>query len=46
MQPENRAGDQFRLLFVSSTECDAVSADIADCNTHVQDAAGAGHADG
>ena len=40
------AGDQFRLLFISSTERDATSADIADYNTHVQDAIGAGHADG
>ena len=40
------AGDQFRLLFSSSTERDATSADIADYNTHVQNDAGAGHADG
>lgn len=40
------ADDQFRLLFISSTERDATSADIADYNTHVQNAAGAGHADG
>ena len=40
------AADQFRLLFISSTERYATSADIADYNKHVQNAAGAGHADG
>ena len=39
------AGDQFRLLFLSSTKRDAVSTDIADYNTFVQDRAAAGHAD-
>ena len=39
------AGDQFRLLFLSSTKRDAVSTDIADYNTFVQDRTAAGHAD-
>ena len=39
------AGDQFRLLFLSSTKRDALSSDIADYNTFVQDRAAAGHAD-
>ncbi len=38
-------GDQFRLLFVSTTTRDGSSTDIADYNTHVQTAAAAGHAD-
>ena len=38
-------GDRFRLLFVSSTTRDGSSDDIADYNTHVRDAAAAGHAD-
>ena len=38
-------GDQFRLLFVSTTKRDGSSADIADYNTHVQTAAAAGLAD-
>ena len=38
-------GDQFRLLFVSSTTRDGSSTDIADYNTHVQNAAAAGLAD-
>ena len=38
-------GDQFRLLFLSSTKRDALSSDIADYNTFVQDRAAAGHAD-
>ena len=38
-------GDRFRLLFASSTGRDASSDDIADYNTHVRDAAAAGHAD-
>ena len=37
-------GDQFRLLFVTSTTRDASSTDIADYNDFVQDAAAAGHA--
>ena len=40
------AADQFRLLFISSTARDATSADSADYNKHVQNAAEAGHADG
>ena len=36
-------GDQFRLLFVSSTTRDATSSDIADYDAHVQSAAAAGH---
>ncbi len=39
------AGTKFRLLFLSSTKRDAVSSDIADYNTFVQDRAAAGHAD-
>ena len=38
-------GDSFRLLFVSSNTRNASSSDISDYNTHVQDAAAAGHAD-
>ena len=38
-------GDQFRLLFLSSTTRDASSSDIADYNTFIQDLAAAGHAD-
>ena len=38
-------GDQFRLIFLSSTKRDALSTDIADYNTFVQDRAAAGHAD-
>ena len=38
-------GDQFRLLFLSSTKRDALSSDIADYNTFVQGRAAAGHAD-
>ena len=38
-------GDQFRLLFVSTTTRDGSSADIADYNTHMQTAAAAGLAD-
>ena len=37
-------GTSFRLLFLTSTTRDATSSDIADYNTHVQDAAAAGHA--
>ena len=37
-------GDSFRLLFATSTTRDASSTDIADYNTHVQNAAAAGHA--
>ena len=44
--PPLEAADQFRLLFISSTERDATSADSADYNKHVQNADGAGHADG
>ena len=38
-------GDQFRLLFLSSTDTDATSADIADYNTFIQNLAATGHAD-
>ena len=37
------AGDKFRLLFVTSGERNATSADIADYNRFVQNAAAAGH---
>ena len=36
-------GDQFRLLFISSTKRDATSSEIADYNQFVQDRAAAGH---
>ena len=36
-------GDQFRLLFVSSTTRDATSSDIADYDAHLQSAAAACH---
>ena len=36
-------GDQFRLIFLSSTKRKATSLDIADYNTFVQDLAAAGH---
>ena len=39
------AGDQFRLIFISSTRRDAVPNDIADYNTFVQGLAAAGHTD-
>ena len=39
------AGDRFRLLFLSSTQRNASSTDIADYNGFVQGLAGAGHAD-
>ena len=39
------AGDQFRLLFVTSTIRDPTSSAIGDYDTHVQNAAAAGHAD-
>ena len=38
-------GERFRLLTVTSTSRDATSAAIADYNTHVKNAAAAGHAD-
>ena len=38
-------GDQFRLIFLSSTKRNALSTDIEDYNTFVQDLAAAGHAD-
>ena len=38
-------GDQFRLIFLSSTTRNASSSDIADYNTFVQDRAAAGHSD-
>ena len=39
------SGDQFRLLFLSSTTRTATATDIADYNTFVQTLAAAGHAD-
>ena len=39
------AGDQFRLLFVSSTSRNGSSSDISDYDSHVQAAAAGGHAD-
>ena len=39
------AGDEFRLIFFSSTKRDASSTEIADYNTFVQGLAAAGHAD-
>ena len=36
-------GDRFRLMFISSTQRDATSANIADYNTNVQTAAKNGH---
>ena len=39
------AGNQFRLLFRSSTTRDATSTSIGDYNSHVQSAAAAGHTD-
>ena len=39
------AGDKFRLLFATSTTRDGSSSAIADYNTHVQNAAAAGHDD-
>ena len=38
-------GDQFRLLFLSSTKRDGSSANIADYNTFIRERAAAGHAD-
>ena len=38
-------GDPFRLLFLSSTDRDGSSSDIADYNTFIQDRAANGHAD-
>ena len=38
------AGDEFRLIFLSSTKRDASSTDIADYNTFLQNLAAAGHA--
>ncbi len=38
------AGDQFRLLIVTTTKRSATSADIGDYDTHVQSAVAAGHA--
>ena len=43
--PGLAVGDQFRLLFLSSTKTDATSTDIADYNTFIKDLAAAGHAD-
>ena len=38
-------GDQFRLMFLSSTKRDGSSSDIADYNTFIQDRAAIGHLD-
>ena len=38
-------GDQFRLIFLSSTKRDGASPDIADYNTFIQNLAGGGHGD-
>ena len=38
-------GDQFRLLFLSSTKRDATATDIATYNTFIQNRAAAGHTD-
>ena len=38
-------GNQFRLIFLSSTKRDAISSDIGDYNTFVQDLAETGHTD-
>ena len=38
-------GDQFRLLFLSSTKRDGASSDIATYNTFIQNRAATGHAD-
>ena len=40
-----RSRDRFRLIFLSSTQRNAESTDIADYNKFVQDRAAAGHAD-
>ena len=40
-----RSRDRFRLIFLSSTQSNAESTDIADYNKFVQDLAAAGHAD-
>ena len=45
LRPDDLAGDQFRLLFLSSTKRDGSSTAIADYNTFVQERAAAGHAD-
>ena len=46
LKPTGRAaGDQFRLLFLSSTKRNGSSTDIATYNTFVQERAAAGHAD-
>ena len=37
------AGDQFRLLIITSTKRDGTSTDIADYDTHVQTAVASGH---
>ena len=39
------AGDEFRLLFLSSTKRSSTSTNIADYNTFIQNLAAAGHAD-
>ena len=42
---ELTAGDEFRLIFISSTKRNAVPIDIADYNTFIQGRAAAGHTD-
>ena len=44
LPPGLDAGDKFRLLFITSGSRNATSADIADYNSFVQNAAAAGHA--
>ena len=41
--PSGLAGREFRLIFITSTQRNAVSTDIADYNTFVQSRAAAGH---
>ena len=43
--PSGLAGNEFRLLFVTSTSTQSISSNIADYNTFVQAAAAAGHTD-
>ena len=43
--PSGLAGNEFRLLFVTSTSTQSISSNIADYNTFVQAAAATGHTD-
>ena len=45
LTPTGLTGDQFRLIFISSTKRNAVPIDIVDYNTFVQGRAAAGHTD-